>query len=82
MTAVPPDPDPAQTPDLEPGGGVSAGATPPAEAQTSGLSAPQPSARRAYTPTQVVAFVALIIFVLVFVATAVWLALDMLGALT
>lgn len=34
--------DPDQTPDLEPGGGVSPGATPPAEAQTSGLSAAEP----------------------------------------
>lgn len=36
------DPDPATTPGLEPGGGVAPGDTPPAEAGTSGLSAPEP----------------------------------------
>ncbi|MEU4741733.1 DUF6480 family protein, partial [Actinosynnema sp. NPDC023658] len=29
MTATPPDPDPARTPGLEPGGGVAPGETPP-----------------------------------------------------
>ena len=42
MTAEPPDPDPRRTPDLEPGGGVPPGSTPPDSAQTSGLSHPQP----------------------------------------
>jgi hypothetical protein len=42
VTAEPPDPDPRETPDLEPGGGVSPGSTPPASGQTSGLSHPQP----------------------------------------
>jgi hypothetical protein len=42
MTAQPPDPDPRRTPDLEPGGGVPPGSTPPDSAQTSGLSHPQP----------------------------------------
>ncbi|GEM_PF-1311443 len=36
------DPDPATTPGLEPGGGVAPGDTPPSEAGTSGLSAPEP----------------------------------------
>ncbi len=36
------DPDPATTPGLEAGGGVQPGDTPPAEAGTSGLSAPEP----------------------------------------
>jgi hypothetical protein len=79
MTAQPPDPDPAQTPDLEPGGGVSSGATPPAAPQTSGLSEPQPSARRQYTPTQIVSVVAIAIFVLAFAATAVGLIMHMAG---
>ncbi len=42
MTATPPDPDPGRTPDLEAGGGVPPGSTPPDSAQTSGLSHPQP----------------------------------------
>ena len=46
MTATPPDPDPARTPGLEPGGGVSPGETPPDSGQTSGLSHPQPMPSR------------------------------------
>ncbi|WP_044506701.1 DUF6480 family protein, partial [Mycobacterium simiae] len=45
MTAQPPNPDPDRTPDLEAGGGVSPGSTPPAAAQTSGGAEPQPSSR-------------------------------------
>ncbi|MBB5800677.1 hypothetical protein F4560_000445 [Saccharothrix ecbatanensis] len=46
MTATPPDPDPARTPGLEPGGGVAPGETPPDSGQTSGLSHPQPMPTR------------------------------------
>ena len=46
MTATPPDPDPARTPGLEPGGGVSPGETPPDAGPTSGLSHPQPMPSR------------------------------------
>jgi hypothetical protein len=71
MTALPPDPDPAQTPGLEPGGGVAPGSTPPDSAQTSGLSEPEPTPRRRLTPAVIVSLVAIAIFVLLFVATAV-----------
>ncbi|MEU4523475.1 MULTISPECIES: DUF6480 family protein [unclassified Amycolatopsis] len=47
MTAEPPDPDPRRTPDLEAGGGVPPGSTPPDSAQTSGLSHPQPMPSKA-----------------------------------
>ncbi|GHG08756.1 MULTISPECIES: DUF6480 family protein [Amycolatopsis] len=47
MTAEPPDPDPRRTPDLEPGGGVPPGSTPPDSGQTSGLSHPQPMPSKA-----------------------------------
>ncbi|RSM56159.1 hypothetical protein DMH03_32120 [Amycolatopsis sp. WAC 01376] len=47
MTALPPNPEPEKTPDLEPGGGVSPGDTPPDSAQTSGLSHPQPMPSKA-----------------------------------
>ncbi|HET6710817.1 DUF6480 family protein, partial [Amycolatopsis sp.] len=43
----PPDPDPRRTPDLEAGGGVPPGSTPPDSAQTSGLSHPQPMPSKA-----------------------------------
>jgi hypothetical protein len=69
MTAQPPDPDPAQTSGLEPGGGVAPGSTPPDSAQTSGLSAPQPRPTKKFTPVVVVSLIALAIFVLLFAAT-------------
>jgi hypothetical protein len=70
MTALPPDPQPADTPGLEPGGGVAPGSTPPDSAQTSGLSYQQPRARRRFSPTVIASLVALAIFVLLFAATA------------
>jgi hypothetical protein len=78
MTAQPPDPDPARTPSLEPGGGVKPGETPPDSAQTSGLSEPQPRVRRRLTPTSVVSIIAVAVFVLLFVATGVLLIVNML----
>ncbi|MBB2923388.1 DUF6480 family protein [Cellulomonas cellasea] len=42
MTAKPTDPDPENTPGLEPGGGVMPGDTPPGEASTSGVSHQEP----------------------------------------
>jgi Family of unknown function (DUF6480) len=73
MTAIPPDPDPAKTPGLEPGGGVAPGSTPPESAQTSGLSEPDPRPRHRFTPTAIASLVALAVFLLLFVATAVYL---------
>jgi Family of unknown function (DUF6480) len=79
MTATPPDPDPARTPSLEPGGGVRPGETPPDSAQTSGLSDPAPPARRRYTPATVAGIVAVVVFVLLFVAVGVLLVADLIG---
>lgn len=79
MTAQPPDPDPIDTPDLEPGGGVQPGSTPPDSAQTSGLSEPEPRPRRRYTPTQIVSLIALAIFILIFAAAAIGLIMDIAG---
>lgn len=77
MTAEPPDPDPANTPDLEGGGGVAPGSTPPDSAQTSGLSEPEPRPKRSLTPTAVVSLVAIAIFALVLIAVAVLLVVSM-----
>jgi uncharacterized protein DUF6480 len=77
MTAEPPDPDPARTPGLEPGGGVAPGATPPDSAQTSGLSEPEPRPKRRVTPGMVVGLLAIALLVLVFLATGVMLLLNM-----
>ncbi|WP_205873782.1 DUF6480 family protein [Mycobacterium camsae] len=73
MTAMPPDPNPAQVPGLEPGGGVPPGSTPPDSAQTSGVSAPQPRPKRILTPLVLTAIIAVIVFALMFVAVAVWM---------
>jgi hypothetical protein len=77
MTAQPPDPDPARTPGLEPGGGVAPGATPPDSAQTSGLSEPEPRPRRRLTPATVVGLTAVAILVLLFAAVAIGLLINM-----
>jgi hypothetical protein len=77
MTAQPPDPDPARTPGLEPGGGVAPGATPPYSAQTSGLSEPEPRPRRRLRPATVVGLTALAVLVLLFATTAVVLLLNL-----
>lgn len=77
----PPDPDPDNTPDLEPGGGVAPGSTPPDSAQTSGLSASEPRTSRAFPPTGVGTIIAVSIISLVFLVVAVWLVLDLTGAL-
>ncbi|BBX61688.1 hypothetical protein MSAS_08620 [Mycobacterium saskatchewanense] len=80
MTSQPPNPDPANTPDLEAGGGVSPGATPPAAGQTPGVANPHPPGRGHFTPTGVVAVVGVCVFVVIFVAVAVLLAMKMVGA--
>jgi hypothetical protein len=70
MTALPPDPEPAETPGLEPGGGVSPGATPPDSAQTSGVTHQEPPAKHRFSPTVVASLVALVMFILLFAAVA------------
>lgn len=65
------DPDPARTPDLEPGGGVAPGSTPPDTPQTSGLSAPEPRTRNRFPPTGIAMIVAVLALVAVFVVVAV-----------
>ncbi|WP_153343739.1 DUF6480 family protein [Nocardia aurantia] len=65
------DPDPHRVPDLEPGGGVRPGSTPPDTAQTSGLSAPEPRTRRHFPPTGIAVIAAVVVLVAVFVAVAV-----------
>ncbi|MGV0853819.1 DUF6480 family protein [Mycolicibacterium phlei] len=73
MTAIPPDPDPADTPDLEPGGGVSPGATPPDSAQVSGVGAVDPPVgRRRVTPMVVISVAAIVILLLLFLSVVVF----------
>ena len=77
MTALPPDPDPRDTPGLEPGGGVAPGSTPPDSAQTSGLGEPEPRPRRKLTPTAVISLIALALFVALFIAAGIGMLIQM-----
>jgi Family of unknown function (DUF6480) len=70
MTALPPDPEPAESTGLEPGGGVPPGSTPPDSAQTSGLSHQEPPARHRFSPTVVASLIALAIFILLMASAA------------
>ncbi|MBD0321975.1 MAG: hypothetical protein ICV72_01145 [Aldersonia sp.] len=60
------DPDPSRTPDLEPGGGVSPGSTPPDTPQTSGLSAPEPDTRHRFPITGIATLIGVGILVVIF----------------
>ncbi len=77
MTAQPPDPDPTQTPDLERGGGVTPGSTPPAAPQTSGVTERQPP--RGMTPSAVLTVVGVCVFAVAFIAVAVLLVMKIVG---
>ncbi|MEE2855144.1 MAG: DUF6480 family protein [Actinomycetota bacterium] len=79
MTAQPPDPDPIQTPGLEPGGGAAPGTTPPAAPQTSGVSEPQPPNTRRFTPSSALTVLAVCIFAVAFIAVAVLLVMKIVG---
>ncbi|MFI6042682.1 DUF6480 family protein [Nocardia sp. NPDC051321] len=71
------DPDPVSTPDLEAGGGVPPGSTPPETSQTSGLSAPEPSTSHHFPGTGVAAMIATVLLVVVFTAVAVGIIVSM-----
>jgi hypothetical protein len=69
MTANPPDPDPARTPGLEPGGGVPPGETPPESGQVSGVSHHEdPPPRGAPTVTIVLVLVVAVLVALLVAA--------------
>lgn len=71
------DPDPGDTPDLERGGGVAPGATPPETSQTSGLSAPEPDTSHHFPGTGIGAIattaVLIALFAVVAVALVIWI---------
>lgn len=79
MTAQPPDPDPTQTPGLEPGGGVTPGTTPPAAPQTSGVAEHQPTDTPRMRPGAVLTIIGVCVFVVAFAAVGVLLVMKVLG---
>ena len=71
MTSAPPEPDPGNTPDLEPGGGVKPGSAPPNAPQKLGFFEPEPSTVKRFPVTGIAAIVAVALVVIVFVIAAV-----------
>jgi hypothetical protein len=71
MTANLPNPDPADVPNLAPGGGVDPGDTPPDSGQTSATANKDPKVGKRMTPTAVITIIAVGVIVLIFVAVAV-----------
>jgi hypothetical protein len=76
MTALPPDPDPADTPSVE--ASVPPGETPPDSAQTSGSANADPPPRRARSGA-VLTIIAIALLLALFVATGVLLVGRMFG---
>ncbi len=62
-----PDPDPADTPGLEPGGGVPPGETPPGESAISGLSHQEAPPGRIITPVALTIIVIIVLLVVLYV---------------
>ncbi|CAN5648890.1 DUF6480 family protein [soil metagenome] len=77
MTALPPDPDPATSTGLEPGGGVSPGSTPPDSASTAGVGDPGPPPTRKVTPTAVVVIAVIVVFIALAGSAVVFLMADL-----
>ena len=76
MTSPTPDPEPEQTPGLEPGGSVAPGDTPPGEASTSGVTHQQPDlpSDRSNKLVYGVILVAVAIVVVMFIGYAIGIA--------
>lgn len=80
MTALPPDPDPVNLPNVD-GTGVAPGETPPDSAQTSATANPDPPVRPKYTPATIATFIAIALFLALFATTGVLLVLKLIGAI-
>ena len=80
MTALPPDPDPMDTPSEERAGGVPPGEISPQSAQTSASKNPDPTAGRNLNPRTAVGVVAVVAFAAIFAAVAVVLVIQLWSA--
>ncbi|MCW2514335.1 MAG: hypothetical protein JWR11_3377 [Mycobacterium sp.] len=79
MTALPPDPDPAETAALTDGGGVQPGETPPDSAQTSASANQDPPPRKALSPMTLTAMIAVGVLFVIFLTVAVLYLLQVAG---
>lgn len=77
MTALPPDPDPMDTPSEERAGGVPPGEISPQSAQTSGSKNADLVAGRNLNPRAIIGVAAVVLFVLIFAAVAVGMIIQM-----
>lgn len=68
--------DPEDNPQLEGAYGVEPGSTPPEAAQTSGLSDDEPRTSQRFPPTGIVTVIASLLVVIVFIAAAVAIILQ------
>ena len=77
MTALPPDPDPMDTPSEERAGGVPPGEISPQSAQTSATKNPDPTAGKNVNPRAASGIAAIALFAVVFAVVAIVLIIQL-----
>ncbi|KMO75931.1 DUF6480 family protein [Mycolicibacterium obuense] len=77
MTALPPDPDPMDTPSEERAGGVPPGEISPQSAQTSATKNPDPTAGKNVNPRAAIGIAAIALFAVVFAVVAIVLIIQL-----
>lgn len=77
MTALPPDPDPMDTPSEERAGGVPPGEISPQSAQTSASKNPDPTAGKNLNPRAAIGVAAIALFAVLFAVVAIVLIVQM-----
>lgn len=81
MTALPPDPDPVETPSVGSGQGVQPGETPPDSGSTSQSANQNPPPRSRMTPTAIAALIAVGVLFAIFLTVAVIYLLQVAGVM-
>jgi hypothetical protein len=81
MTALPPDPDPAEAASVDAGGGIEPGDTPPDSAQTSASANQNPPPRHKRTPTMVAMLIAVGVLFAIFLTVSVLYFLQVIGVM-
>ncbi len=76
MTALPPDPDPMDTPSEERAGGVPPGEISPQSAQTSASKNPDPTAGKNLNPRAAIGVAAIALFAVLFAVVAIVLIIQ------